>query len=1096
MPHFSIDPDKSIACCQKQLADLAIEKRMLQAHTENTLAALAKRQHDNEAILAEDQKKSREFRDKRSLLQEHQEKLTMAQAEYSRAEARYQQALLQLDTNYRAKNSALQNRLETMRYNYSLALKAAAEAANEKDIAAQAHAMAQENACRINAEQEEICHSLKEELSDAKDKLTEALSEALADCSRTEMELAATQKSADLIREVLENTAKPLKECDDELLALNQRMLALKEEQDLQLNTELKQREEEINKVRRILERARRDHDNLHSHLESSRSISQAAAASYEQTKVQAAALNNRLRNLFNDSQNISNQVSAAMAEALRRAGQRRETYQQSSRFLNQLTQKTNEIFLEESVFLQELDEEAAAERELQNAATVARNLAEDAANSRTAANPQMQELLAQMESSLQKSADKAQQAYEEKAALVQQLRNSCHIRKEYNAAYRETLAAVSAANDQARIACQETDKAVLALSADSAQRESQRQDLLNRIRSTREEYENTTSLLREMKDNMEQTARVYRQAELAEEDARIKLNATAKELDDLSWQKDQFLCQQEESNALACTELATMLSIAGQKKNQLKRIEAQKQQELSQALGILQLKKDAAAAAQDNYRKIKAEADSTLEVMTKRINSLIFTSKDIIKKANDQEEETAVEYDKALQNSLHLADKVPPIRKLMEQTQSELEPLHEEMLKEKQTTDTDNRQIIAKAKSSIEKLSDKCSRLASEIPALESDAKQAHDLAEHNKHAIAWLSEHKSFLESQQSRIARQEQEINEKLKDYRRQAEENAQQEQERRRRQQELAVQQELLKAEELREKARQDMEQAHLLSIRERDRLEAAVSDAAKGREQSLVRLAAGEKLSCRENLALLETKDIEDILTTLKDIVEQKAAKEDLRWISKEEAAAVAADAEKFSELAKEQKILFNSARANYNDYSRQLTEANAACKKASREYAAVQAQIAALESKNATLNAAAKEMAESDQLQQAMAAVKGAVEENCQQLKELKQDSDARLTCMQQKICARNAMEKTLSDTMDMLGAAVSKWLYSESLAYENRYKATAIQKESADRAIIEEKAQKMIEAAREQAAQAAPSAKRLGSIAPPGKKQVKKKFF
>ena len=90
MPHFSIDPDKSIACCQKQLADLAIEKRMLQAHTENTLAALAKRQHDNEAILAEDQKKSREFRDKRSLLQEHQEKLTMAQAEYSRAEARYQ----------------------------------------------------------------------------------------------------------------------------------------------------------------------------------------------------------------------------------------------------------------------------------------------------------------------------------------------------------------------------------------------------------------------------------------------------------------------------------------------------------------------------------------------------------------------------------------------------------------------------------------------------------------------------------------------------------------------------------------------------------------------------------------------------------------------------------------------------------------------------------------------------------------------------------------------------------------------------------------------------------------------------------------------
>ena len=135
-------------------------------------------------------------------------------------------------------------------------------------------------------------------------------------------------------------------------------------------------------------------------------------------------------------------------------------------------------------------------------------------------------------------------------------------------------------------------------------------------------------------------------------------------------------------------------------------------------------------------------------------------------------------------------------------------------------------------------------------------------------------------------------------------------------------------------------------------------------------------------------------------------------------------------------------------------------------------------------------------MAESDQLQQAMAAVKGAVEENCQQLKELKQDSDARLTCMRQKICARNAMEKTLSDTMDMLGASVSKWLYSESLAYENRYKATAIQKESADRAIIEEKAQKMIEAAREQAAQAAPSAKRLGSIAPPGKKQVKKKFF
>ena len=1059
---------------------LAEEKQALVAAEEN--ASSLKQEIEAAGITAQTTKKNADE------LREEQEKLLAALSALQKEEkALHAQLNSDLDSvaeitakrkeELRGQVEAVQSRLRKL------------HAAREKSAATVEEAYAsfvekRDIASIILAEQEARHRILREEYENISQQLTESISATITRNSVAIVEAEAARKANELARlslqeakDQLAKTEQEIKEnqalCDSHQAAFDKEITTIRESH------------------RQALENAQNAEQKTRNELEEKRSAVQKAdqffqltQRSYLKTEERVGSLMKKIKEVCTEAEKISTEMSGKMEDALLYVKAHRDEHLETLRFF----QEKETALLQADAVEKEKNDALyilrGEKQDLHNTLLVAEELAQNATTARMSATLEMRPTLIAMEDALLASAEEAK---------LQEVEKEAELRKgeeAYLRAVEET--------QQKRLALTDAKNALNKKEADcvAAEQAVQKLDaLLGQHSEKKTNYNEAVQTLRAAHEKAYQEMLSLKEAnDAAGNQLRIAKNETEKierNLTDIVNNKRQLLSASntellitEEKWRAQISEAVALLDIAKDKYERLLVAYNQKETAYQGIQETLEQKDQIAAAVQEELTRRQESANEALSQHKAALDQTISEDENRHLIACTEANEASAFYDNALLASIQAADEIAQAQNELLTIEAEEKIFFERSAKEQEeaTQAAKNAQDQLAQKRVI--LEDTLRNLNNRLDLLRIEAEE---VGKKPSQLIAALEAEKIRIEQHKVRIEELE-------------AEETAMIDAERKRLEEEEAAAALALQEEE--EARRQRKAEEERQKAQEAARLEAKKEQARLQAEAEAAKIAAGEVLKQEDNLALIQSGEIEDRMARVAAMAKKGVQKLDLRWIEAEEAEKIRKEATDLSDAAGEEKQLFLAAQKtlhNLNGRLQQCESEREALQQTVIEQTALQAKTeeehSALRTVEAVLATSLENAGENSSkllslsgkhIQKAMQNCVQSLE-NCQ--KEIAIANEELLQADQ----AMEEAKKEYEDAATILNEIVVNWIYSETKAIKARAKAEKLSAEQEARSQVQQEAEKRFQTARN--AGNDHSAKRIGSVskAAPGKKLKRK---
>lgn len=942
---------------------------------------------------------------------------------------------------------------------------------------------------------------LQDELDQISQQVKDALKAAAIRRSVSHIERESAENAVTLAQKALDETNTALDEAESILNQRKQSMDELLAQRSKELQELRSSCEELIAEARSEEQQASKAFINKKQELSKAQSLADLAASTLNTAEENNHRMNAELQSLYQQAEREAQQINSDMEEALKKAVAERNNYTKALSLAENIELEANTASDEEKELENLIGRLNVEVHDLRNAALVAQNLVTDATIAKSNSDPDMAEVLLEMERALAISAEETSMAVDAKEAELAEAEQALHALSGIAQQKQKALATASKLMKEAEQRCLDAERAMFELSVQAENRSKNK--LGQMIANKRAAYEQALRETKELKQALTNAENNLRSVKNESNKVERNMTVSARNAAQAIASSEKIINETEQRFESQIAEARALIEIATDKREKLRTSLTSKKMDMEQCQDQLQLRIETEEEAIRMLDQLSTSAKEQIQSLKKQLEAAIHKDDLIYEEAKKHADAATEQHEAALRESISISDSIISYQEQISNAKQAFEKLLESHQTKRQAAQNLAEYQEKEKIASCHNLEKRLSNLTSPMGLAELNLQQAKKSCcqmqarqaacslrlQRLNAELAQLTKERDALTAAEERRAAQLAE--EQRLEATRAAELRAKKEEEEYQRQ--------------LKEQARvaQELEAAHIAAEGVRAREAAAQYRAKEAANAEAILLAAGQFLSPEDNLRIINSGELSDRINAMSELAREEVNRQSVRWLNLDEAANLLASAKQARMSASLQEQMFSAAQTTYNGICNDLEDKQQLRKEAGRDLAAAEAakyraerqKIAlaqAVDSVNEVASCMDKETRASfspvlKQLKQVSADNKKMVEDANQEYALAKEN----IKQTEQNI---SATEQAVGEARELLNEIANKWIYSAYQAVRLEAEAEVMQCEVADRNEIAELAQKRFEAAKRAAEEAGEGEERIGSVQKLENKRRKKK--
>ncbi|MDO4732668.1 MAG: hypothetical protein Q4B50_04040 [Bacillota bacterium] len=941
---------------------------------------------------------------------------------------------------------------------------------------------------------------LQDELNQINQQLKDALKAAAIRRSVSHIERESAENAVSLAQKALEETEAAMLETE-EMLALRRENLnelmtiRSKEMQDLRISCE-----ELIAEAREEEKEASRAFISKKQELSKAQSLADLTISALSTAEENNLRMHAELQSLYQQAEREAQQINSDMEEALKRAVNERNNYTKALSLAEDIELDATNAIAEEKKIRDQLARLNVEVHDLRNAALVAQNLVKDATIAKSNSDPDMAEVMLEMERALAISAQETSYAVEAKEAELAETEKNLHNIASLSQQKQQALSSANKLMKEAEQRCLIAERAMFELSVQAENRSKNKlgQMIANK-RSAYEQAQRETKELKAAATNAENNLRTVKN-----EANKVERNMTvfARNAAQTIASSEKSINEAEQNFKSQLSEARALVEITTDKLEKLRTARTSRLMDLEQCQDQLQLRTEIEEEAVITLEKLNNSAQERIQDLKKQLEAAIEKDNSVYEDAKKRAEEASEKHENILRESITVSDNIITYQEQLAHAKHAFEKLMETQHTKRQAA-----QNLAdyqeKEKAAI------CHNLEKRLAILAEPLHLAELNLQQRRKAFCQMQALGSAYKLRLQRLSAQLAQLTKERDDLSAAEERRAARQAEEERLEAARAAQLKAKLEEEayqrqMKEQLRlsQELEAAHIAAEGVRAREAAAQFRAKEAANAEAIRLAAGQFLSAEDNLRLITSGELASRIDAMSELARQEVNRQEVRWVSLDEAADMLASAKQARMSASLQEQMFSAAQTTYNSICSELEDRQNARKKAGQDLASAQAALYRAERQKNALTQAVESVREvascMDKNTKAtfspvMNKLQQVFSENADMLQKAKKAHKAAQEKISQNEQDIIATQTAAAEAQELLNEIANKWIYSAYQAVRLEAGAEVMQCEVADRNEIASLAQQRFEAAKKAAEEAGDGEERIGSVQKRRKKKKKK---
>ena len=943
--------------------------------------------------------------------------------------------------------------------------------------------------------------ALQDELEQISLQIKEAVKAAAIRRSVAHIERENAENVAVLAEKALEETQAALNEAEDVLKQRQEALEKLQKEQSEELEDIRSASQEMIAEARAAEQEAGKIFIARKQELNKVQTMVDLAMAALTTAEENKRRTNEELQSLYQQAEKETEQINNSMEEVLKKAINERNNYNKALSLAQGIEEEANNAAVEEARYTDIVSQLHIELRDLRNAALVAHNLVIDTTTAKSNSDPDMTDILLEMERALTISAEETQSAVAQKEAQLTEAEEKLNALIGISRQKQQAVLTAQKLLKEAEQHCQDAEREMYEVSTQAADRNTSKLGQL--IANKRSAYEQALRETKELKLSATNSENNLRATKNEVSKAERAMTVSARNAAQTIATGEAAITEAEQRYESQINEARVLLEIAFDKREKLQTARTSKKLDLEQSRDDLQMKIETENNAIATHEELTTDAQEQIAKLKQQLNEAIQKDNDMYDAAKQAADVAMEEHEKLLRESINISDSII----LYQEHISAAKEAYQKMLIDHQAQrqmaknmaeDQEREKLL-----SYHQVEQELAEINSQINLVELNLNQSKKAHAQAQAAIEARDLQLTMLNQQLDQYSQEWQDISDREKQRQLREEEE--------RRLEAVRIAEEKAKKEEEEKQKRQkeqirvnqELEAAHIMAESVRAQEAAAQYQAKEAANEEAILLAAGKFLTKEDNLRIINSGELLNRINAISDLAREEVNRQEVRWMSKEEAANLLASAKQAQLSATTQEHMFKTAQSTYNGICTELDSRRQSRKEAGRELAgAIAAQYRAERQRIALQQAVESTsgvFSGMDDNQRALFStvlekVKKAQTDNEKAAK----DAMLRYNRAQENIEIADQSikeaEQSAQEAEDLLNDITNKWIYAAYQAVRLEAEADIMQYEANDREEIAFLAQQRFEAAKQAAETATDGDGRIGSVERLAVKRKKKK--